>query len=77
MDRDTGLRRTAVITTGLVAASVAGVLAVGVAAYAQTTATDDSTSATTTDDDTGSSTGTTPSLSTGDDDSGQATSGGS
>ena len=34
MKRDTGLRRTTLLTGALVAASVAGTVAVGVAAYA-------------------------------------------
>jgi hypothetical protein len=76
MKRETGLRRTSLLTGALVAASVAGTVGVAVAAHASDsarTAQTSSTSSTTSD------TGTTsPSLTTGTDDGGQAaTSGGS
>lgn len=74
MDRDTGMRRTAAITTGLVAASVAGVLAVGVAAHAESTQSTEQVES----DETRSTTDSTYPSVTGDSDSGgQATSGGS
>jgi len=81
MDRDQGLRRTTVITGALIAASLAGTLGVGIAAYAADHAkpsTTTSSSAATSDSSSSSSSSTdSPSLSTGSSDSGQATSGGS
>ena len=75
MKRETGLRRTSLLTGALVAASLAGTIGVGVAAYASDSAptAETSTSNNTTDNETVS-----PSLTTGTDDGGQAaTSGGS
>lgn len=83
MDRDTGLRRTTAITGVLVAASLAGTLAVGMAARAaDSTAADSAPPADSTAADGGVTPSdpaatASPSLSTGADDSGQATSGGS
>ena len=85
MDRDKGLRRTTAITGALVAASIAGTLAVGLAAHAsESTANVDTGTATTDDSGSAATTTTTttttedsPSLQSGSDDSGQVTSGGS
>jgi hypothetical protein len=82
MHRDKGLRRTTAITGVLVAASLAGTFAVGLAARAAD-ATD--TAATTADSstdgsaatDSGSTSTDSPSITSDDSDSGQATSGGS
>ena len=79
MKRESGLRRTTLLTGALVAAGVAGTVAVGVAAHAsdsaQTGTTSDSSSTTTTGDSSSSSDS--PTLSGGSDGGGQATSGGS
>jgi hypothetical protein len=70
MDRDTGLRRTALLTGALIAAGVVGTVGVGIAAYAA-----DSSSVSTTPTPSPTQF---PSLSgTDDDGGGQATSGGS
>ena len=71
MERDTGLRRTALLTGALVAVSVAGTAVVGIAAYAS-----DSSKSTSVDSPAPSGDQDFPSLS-GTDDGGQATSGGS
>ena len=83
MDRDKGLRRTTAITGALVAASIAGTLAVGLAAHASESTevadtTSDGSTATTPEDSGSTATTDSPWLQSGsDDDSGQATSGGS
>ena len=80
MDRDKGLRRTTAITGALAAASIAGTLAVGLAAHASESTTGVESAETGTAPATDESATTqpdSPSLQSGSDDSGQVTSGGS
>ena len=84
MDRDKGLRRTTAITGVLVAASLAGTLAVGLAARTAETAETGSSSTTATESSTTTDNNATtptdsPTITSGSDsaESGQATSGGS
>jgi hypothetical protein len=82
MERDIGLRRTALLTGALVAVSAAGTVAVGVAAHAADSAGTPTVQQTSTESDSNGSdisgnTDQAPSLSGTGDGGGQATSGGS